>query len=49
MIDENIILAFWFKELKPEQWYKVDSQLDALIIERYSKTHQQASQGELWH
>lgn len=43
------VLDFWFSELEPQQWWKKDEQLDALIADRFSKVHAQANAGELWH
>lgn len=42
------ILNFWFKELSPEQWWKVDPKLDARIKQEFGDLHQQAVNGELW-
>jgi len=42
------VLDFWFNELTPQQWFKVDPDLDALIRTRFLETHQQAQQGELY-
>jgi len=45
MFDE--VLKFWFEEIDPKQWWKVDADFDALIAERFSVILHQASQGEL--
>ncbi len=42
------VLAFWFTELQPEQWWKKDSELDALIAERFGALHASACAGELF-
>lgn len=42
------ILAFWFEETTPEQWWSKDDDFDALIAERFGALHAQASAGELW-
>jgi uncharacterized protein (DUF924 family) len=42
------ILDFWFKDLKPMQWFKKDEKLDALIGDRFLKTYQMASKSELY-
>ena len=42
------ILAFWFDELRPEQWWRVDPALDAEIRRRFEATHASANRGELW-
>ena len=41
------IIDFWFDELKPEQWFKKDSNLDKEISERFSSIHEQAAKVEL--
>ena len=43
------VLEFWFEELKPEQWWKVDPQVDQQICEKFSEIHSEAIHGELWH
>ena len=42
------ILKFWFKETEPVQWWKKDEAFDRLIVERFSKVHQQAARCELF-
>lgn len=42
------ILAFWFEELKPSQWWDKDDHLDGLITERFKKIHEQARKCELF-
>jgi uncharacterized protein (DUF924 family) len=42
------VLAFWFREISPRQWWKVDPEFDALIRERFLPLLQQASRGELF-
>ena len=42
------VLAFWFDEIAPAQWWKVDPAFDALIAERFGTLHAQAVQAELW-
>ncbi len=42
------VIAFWFDELKPAQWFKKDSNLDQLIEARFIHIHEAASQCELW-
>jgi len=48
MQDYRTVLDFWFVELKPEQWWKKDATLDALIRDRFAGLHQQACQAELF-
>lgn len=42
------ILRFWFEELSPAQWWKVDPALDRLIAERFAGVHAQAARAELF-
>ncbi len=42
------VLDFWFSELTPAQWFRVDPELDAQIRTRFLATHRQAQQGELY-
>lgn len=42
------IISFWFKEITPEQWFKKDLAFDQMITKRFSKTLQQAKDGEFW-
>jgi uncharacterized protein (DUF924 family) len=42
------VLRFWFEELSPAQWWKVDPALDRLITERFSDLHAQAARAELF-
>ncbi len=44
----QLILQFWFHEISPSQWWKVDTALDQLIKERFSEIHLQASRSELF-
>lgn len=44
----NDILDFWFREIKPAQWWKVDPDFDRLIAERYLDLLQRAARGELF-
>ncbi|TDM08755.1 MAG: DUF924 domain-containing protein [Ideonella sp. MAG2] len=41
------VLTFWFEELQPAQWWKVDPALDQRIAERFGALHAQARQCEL--
>lgn len=41
------ILYFWFEELNKEDWFKLDSELDNLITERFERILQNAKDGEL--
>lgn len=41
------ILKFWFEEIEPKQWWVKDSELDRLIIDRFSEVHARAARCEL--
>ncbi len=41
------VLTFWFKELVPAQWWRVDEGLDASMRERFGPLHRAAHAGEL--
>lgn len=43
------ILAFWFEEATPSQWFVRDDAFDALIRSRFADTFRAACAGELWH
>lgn len=42
------ILRFWFEEITPAQWWKVDPAFDAMIAQRFGALHAAAVQGELF-
>jgi uncharacterized protein (DUF924 family) len=42
------ILEFWFKEISPAQWWKVDPAFDSLVAERFGDIHEQATRAELF-
>jgi len=46
MIDDDArdVLAFWFDELTTAQWWSVDPQVDAAIIERFGALHARLSE-----
>jgi uncharacterized protein (DUF924 family) len=44
----KIVLQFWFKDITPAQWWKVDPTLDRLIADRFSEIHAQANRCELF-
>lgn len=48
MIKPSTILNFWFKELKPEQWFTKDKKLDNEIRNRFGDIHESASKCELF-
>lgn len=41
------VLAFWFHEIDPAQWWRVDAAFDSMIRNRFLATHEQAVRGEL--
>lgn len=44
----HAVLDFWFREIKPAQWWTVDPAFDALIRERFGTLHEQARRCELF-
>jgi len=42
------VLAFWFDESTPQQWFARDDAFDAAIRARFAALHQAAARGELW-
>ena len=42
------VLKFWFQEIPPAQWWKVDTAFDQLIVERFSELHGRATRAELF-
>lgn len=42
------VLAFWFQETSPKQWWSVDPDFDALVRTRFGALLAQAGQGELY-
>lgn len=46
--DSDIIIQFWFSEIKSESWWKKDLEFDQLIYDRFSMTHQAANHCELY-
>jgi len=42
------ILAFWFDQLTPAQWWMKDAELDRLITQQFASIHHQAISGELF-
>jgi len=41
------VLRFWFEEIKPAQWWSVDSAFDQTVRERFTPVHNAAVRGEL--
>jgi uncharacterized protein (DUF924 family) len=42
------VLDFWFQELKPQQWFIKDANLDRLIATRFQTVHAKANACELF-
>ena len=49
MNNSQTILDFWFKEIDSSLWWQKNAEFDELIRQRFAKTHQQATRGELAH
>jgi len=47
-MNPNEILSFWFQELKPNQWFQKNPQVDQMIHHRFQEVHLQASRSELF-
>lgn len=47
LVTVDRVIRFWFEEIKPEQWWKKDPELDRDIETRFGVTHCAAVQGEL--
>jgi len=47
-MDPQAILRFWFDELQPEQWWRVDPALDAEMRRRFEPTQESARRAELY-
>ena len=47
MIEKEEILNFWFKECKPEQWFKKNEDFDQMIENRFSSAIENAIAGNL--
>lgn len=46
--DHRAVLDFWFHEIQPARWWKVDEGFDALIRQRFGPLHDQARRCELF-
>ena len=42
------VLQFWFHEVAPANWWKVNAEFDHLILERFSELHARAIRSELF-
>lgn len=39
------VINFWFEETKPQQWFQVNEEFDALITERFTDAYEKAAAG----
>lgn len=46
--EADAVLAFWFGEIDPEDWWSSDPAFDELIRRRFAGLHEEASRGELF-
>ncbi|RZA09524.1 MAG: DUF924 domain-containing protein [Moraxellaceae bacterium] len=44
----NDILKFWFEDIDQSKWWVKDTEFDNTVIEKFSKLHAAAKQGELY-
>ncbi len=42
------VLQFWFQEIPPAKWWRVDPEFDKLIVERFGELHSRATRSELF-
>ena len=49
MMEAQKILDFWYHELTPVQWFKVDPALDQIIKNKFLETLESANRGEIAH
>jgi len=42
MLEKEDILNFWFDECRPEQWFKINSEFDAMLESRFATTLEDA-------
>lgn len=47
MTKHNDIIAFWYEEIQPKQWWTKDPEFDEMIKTRFLKTHTRAVRGDL--
>lgn len=46
--EAGAVLAFWFEEVDPEDWWKTDPAFDEALRRRFAALHERASRGELY-
>jgi uncharacterized protein (DUF924 family) len=47
-MDWEEVIAFWFNDLGPQNWFRKDDAIDARIAQRFASIHHAAAAGELW-
>jgi uncharacterized protein (DUF924 family) len=47
-LNSESVLQFWFHEITPAQWWKVDPAFDRLVTDRFGDLHAQAILAELF-
>ncbi len=47
VVRDNEVVKFWFEEIDKKFWWKKDTELDRIIVERFQTTHHAAIQGKL--
>jgi uncharacterized protein (DUF924 family) len=45
----DTVLAFWFDEIEPRQWWVAEPEFDGQVRARFQALHEQAMRGELYH
>lgn len=45
-MDSRSVVNFWFKECKPQQWFKKSKKFDTALRRRFEKTYWQVLKGE---
>lgn len=46
-VEYRDVLKFWFEDLKPENWFQADSDLDNTIADKFGEVHKMAATCEL--
>jgi len=48
MATPDDVLRFWFEELTPAHWFRVDPAFDSMLSERFAALHRAGAAGELY-
>jgi uncharacterized protein (DUF924 family) len=48
-MDHGAVLAFWFEEIEPADWWKKDPAFDQRLKDRFGGIHEAAARCELFH